>query len=191
MLVKVILGSTRPNRFGEQVAQWIMDLTKNSNNKVVYELIDLKEVNLPLLDEPIPAIHGQYSQSHTKAWAKIVDEADGFVIITAEYNFSIPAALKNAIDFLAAEWRYKPVAFVSYGASAGGARAVEHLRSSIANVGMFDLREQVLIPNYWEQLNKNGRFVPNQIQIEAAEKVIERIGFWSTFLKPARKQLSE
>lgn len=190
MKIKIILGSTRPNRFGDQVASWIMDLAKQNKN-ASFELIDLKDINLPLLDEPIPAIHGQYSKPHTKAWAKIIDDADGFIIVTAEYNFSIPAALKNAMDYLAAEWRYKPVAFVSYGASAGGARAVEHLRSSIANIGMFDLREQVVIPNYWEQQDEDGVFTPTEIQTETATKLIERIAFWSEYLKPARKQLTE
>lgn len=190
MKVTIILGSTRPNRFGEQIADWIMSLVPSSKD-VTFELVDLKKINLPLLDEPVPAIHGQYSQPHTKAWAKIIDEADGFIIVTAEYNFSIPAALKNAMDYLAAEWRYKPVAFVSYGASAGGARAVEHLRSSVANLGMFDLRDQVMIPNYWEQLDAEGRFAPTETQTEAAQKLIERIAFWSKYLQPARKQLTE
>ncbi len=188
--VKVILGSTRPERFGSQVADWVMELTKNSND-ITFELVDLKEVNLPLLDEPVPALFGKYSQPHTKAWAKIISEADGFIIVTPEYNFSIPAALKNALDYLAAEWRYKPVAFVSYGAGAGGALAVEHLRSIVANLGMFDLREQVLIPNYWTQLDEKGVFKSDDAQVEAAKKVIQRIAFWSSYLKPARNQLTE
>lgn len=190
MLIKVILGSTRPSRFGPQVADWIMELSKQ-NKDATFELVDLKEINLPLLDEPVPPLLGQYSQPHTKAWAKIVGEADGFIIVTAEYNFSIPAALKNAMDFLAAEWRYKPVAFVSYGAGAGGVRAVEHLRASIANLGMFDLREQVVIPNYWTQLTEQGAFKPDELQTQSAQKIIERIAFWSNYLKPARKQLTD
>ena len=191
MVVKVILGSTRPNRFGKQVADWIMKLTQESKQDVRFELVDLKEINLPFLDEPRPPIEGNYQQPHAKEWAKIIDEADGFIVVTAEYNFSIPAALKNAMDFLAAEWRHKPITFVSYGASAGGARAVEHLRSSVANVGMFDLREQVVIPNYWEQLDEASTFQPSQAQTAQAQKLIERIAFWSKYLQPARKQLTE
>lgn len=190
MKVKVILGSTRPNRFGTHVANWIMELAKEQKD-TAFELIDLKDVNLPFLDEPVPPLMGQYSKPHTKEWAKIIGEADGFIIVTAEYNFSIPAALKNALDFLAAEWRYKPVAFVSYGAAAGGARAVEHLRSSIANLGMFDLRDQVIIPEYWNQMDDNGAFKPTEAQTTNAKKMIERIAFWSTYLKPAREQLTD
>lgn len=190
MLIKIILGSTRPNRFGKQVADWIMELTKTHKN-ARFELIDLQEVNLPFLDEPLPPIQGNYQQPHTKAWANIIGPADGFIVVTGEYNFSIPAALKNAFDFLAAEWRYKPVAFVSYGASAGGARAVEHLRSSVANLGMFDLRDQVLMPNYWTQLNEQGMLEPTEDQTTAAHKLIDRIAFWSNYLKPARKQLTD
>lgn len=188
MKIKVILGSTRPNRFGPQVANWIMELAKDHQD-AEFELVDLHEINLPLLDEPIPPIEGKYSLPHTKAWAKIVDEADGFIIVTAEYNFSIPAALKNALDYLAAEWRYKPVAFVSYGAGAGGARAVEHLRSSIANLGMFDLRDQVVIPQYWNQLTEDGAFQPTDMQTALAKKLIERIAYWSKYLAPARQEL--
>lgn len=188
MVVKVILGSTRPNRFGGHIADWIMELTKQHPD-TTFELVDLKDINLPLLDEPVAPLLGQYTQPHTKAWARIIDEADGFIIITGEYNYSIPAALKNAMDYLAAEWRYKPVAFVSYGAAAGGARAVEHLRSSIANIGMFDLRDQVTIVDYWTQQDENGVFRPSSEQTEMANKLIKRISFWSNYLKPAREQL--
>lgn len=188
MVIKVILGSTRPNRFGGQVADWVMHLAKEFPG-ATFELVDLKEVNLPLLDEPIPAVHGKYSQPHTKEWSRIINEADGFVVVTGEYNFTIPAAVKNAFDFLAAEWRYKPIAFVSYGAAAGGARAVEHFRSSVANLSMFDLREQVIIPNYWTQQNENGQFVPSDEQVQTAKKLLERIAYWADYLKPARKTL--
>ncbi len=167
-----------------------MELTSSQPN-TTFELIDLKEINLPLLDEPIPPLMGQYSRPHTKKWSKIIAEADGFIIVTPEYNFSIPAALKNAIDYLAAEWRYKPVAFVSYGVGAGGARAVEQLRSAVANLGMFDLREQVLVQDYLSQLDEHGIFKPTDAQTATAKKLIERLVFWSKFLQPARKQLTD
>lgn len=187
--IKVILGSTRPNRFGVQPAKWIMELT-NEHKDATFELVDLAEINLPLLDEPQPPTMGNYTQEHTKAWAKIIDEADGFVVVTGEYNFGVPAALKNAFDFLAKEWRYKPVAFVSYGAAAGGARAVEHLRSSVANLGMFDLRDQVILVNYWEQLGENGAFQPTDTQTETAHKLLDNIVFWADHIKPAREKLA-
>ena len=187
-LIKVILGSTRPNRFGEQPANWIMDLSKEHPD-ATFELVDLKDINLPLLDEPMPAAFGQYSQEHTKEWAKIITEADGFVFVTGEYNYTIPAAFKNAIDFLAAEWRYKPVAFVGYGASGGGIRAIAHWRESLANLSMFDLREQVQFIEYYNHLDENGKLIPNETQIAEGHKLLDSIAYWSEKLKPAREEL--
>lgn len=189
-LIKVIIGSTRPGRFGPTPAQWLMELTKEHPN-ATFELIDLKQVNLPLLDEPIPAWSSKYTQPHTKEWAKIINEADGFIVVTAEYNHGIPAALKNAIDYLAPEWRYKPISFVAYGAASGGVRAVEHLRMAAANLNMFDLREIVTFKNYWEQLDKKGNLQPTDEQLTNAHKVISDTIFWATQLKNARKAWAE
>jgi NAD(P)H-dependent FMN reductase len=187
-VIKVILGSTRPERFGPKPAAWIMELAKQFP-ETTFELIDLADINLPMLDEPVPSIHHQYTKQHTKDWANVIGEADGFVIVTAEYNFGVPAALKNALDFLSYEWYYKPVAFVSYGASAGGARAVEHLRGSAGWLRMYDLSESVVIPNYWEQLDENGKFKPTDQQTENAKKLLERVAFWAENLKPIREKL--
>lgn len=188
-IVKIIIGSTRPSRFGIQPAKWITELSREHSN-ATFELVDLAELNLPPLDEPQPAITGIYTKDHTKKWSKIIAEADGFVFVTGEYNFSIPAALKNAIDFLTAEWRYKPVAFVSYGAGAGGALAVSHLRSSIANVGMFDLRDHIAFVNYWTQLDEKGQLQPQKEHIATAHTLLDNIAFWSGYLKGAREQLT-
>lgn len=186
--IKVILGSTRPNRFGPQVAQWFMELAKNQKD-ATFELVDLQNINLPLLDEPVPALMHQYSKEHTKAWAKIVGEADGFVVITGEYNFGVPAALKNAFDFVNLEWNYKPIAFVSYGSTGAGVRAVEHLRGTAAELRMYDLRDHVAIQNYWTQMDENGTFEASGIQIEGAQKVLEAIVFWAKQMQPGREKL--
>jgi NAD(P)H-dependent FMN reductase len=189
-IIKVILGSTRPDRFGPQPAAWIMELSKQYKD-ATFELVDLADVNLPFLDESVPSIHHKYANKHTKEWAKVIGEADGFVIVTAEYNYGVPAALKNALDFLGREWYYKPVAFVSYGASAGGARAVEHLRGSAGWLRMYDLSEQVVIPNYWTQMDENGKFQPNEQQTTNAENLLKKIVFWADRLKPIREELQK
>jgi NAD(P)H-dependent FMN reductase len=124
--IAIILGSTRPGRNGEAVAKWVLDIAKRRDD-AEYELVDIAEYKLPLLDEPLPPSMGHYSQPHTKAWAEKIGAFDGFVFVTPEYNHSTCGALKNAIDFLFAEWNNKAAGFVSYGA-VGGARAVEHLR---------------------------------------------------------------
>jgi NAD(P)H-dependent FMN reductase len=144
MKIKLIIGSTRPNRFGPKPAQWLYDLARQRDD-AEYELIDLHRVGLPFLDEPEPALSGRYANDHTKAWARTIAEADGLVFITSEYNHSYPAALKNAIDFLAAEWYYKPLGLVSYGAAQGGARAAEHLRGVAAQLKMYDLGDSELL----------------------------------------------
>jgi NAD(P)H-dependent FMN reductase len=187
-VIKVILGSTRPNRFGIQPAQWVMDLSKQFSG-ATFQLVDLAEVNLPFLDEPVPASMRQYTKEHTKAWSKIVAEADGFVFVTAEYNYSIPAGLKNALDFVSHEWYYKPAVFVSYGSDAGGARAVEHLRGAAGWLRMYDLREHLVIPNYWTQVDEHGDFHPTDEQTGIITAMLESIVFWADRLRPIRDEL--
>src|SRR2546427_5170476 len=124
--IAIILGSTRPGRNGEAVAKWVHEIA-GKRSDAEFELVDIRDYNLPLLDEPMPPIMGQYSKPHTKAWAAKIGSFDGYVFVAPEYNHGISGALKNAIDFLFAEWNNKAAGFVSYG-GAGGARAVEHLR---------------------------------------------------------------
>lgn len=185
--IKIILGSTRPQRFGIQPAEWITSLAKSTKD-VKFELIDLKEVNLPMFDEPVPPLMHQYTNEHTKKWAKMVEETDGFIFVTPEYNHSFPAALKNAIDYASIEWRYKPVGFVSYGAAAGGARAVEQLRGVVAVLRMYSLGEAVAISNYWTQLDADGKFQPTPEQTKAAQELLKEVTFWSEQMKDARQK---
>lgn len=188
--IKFIIGSTRPNRFGPKPAAWLADVAKTYEDKATFELIDLADVALPFLDEPKPPAYGDYANEHTKAWAETVGKADGFVFITPEYNHSVAPALKNAIDFLADEWRYKPVGFVGYGSDAGGARAIEHLRSTAAWLNLFSMSDQVLIPNYWEQQNDQGEFIANQKQTDTAKKMLEALIFWAEDMKAARAKMA-
>ena len=141
MRIGIILGSTRPNRNGEAVAKWVLEHAQKRDD-AQYELVDLKDYDLPLLDEPIPPSQGKYSKDHTKKWAKKIASLDGFVIVTPEYNHSTSAALKNALDFLYAEWNNKAAGFVGYG-SMGAARAVEHLRGVMAELQVATVRAQV------------------------------------------------
>ena len=139
--VAIILGSTRPNRNGEGVAKWVYELSK-SRDDAEFELIDLKDFDLPLLDEPMPPSMGQYTKPHTKKWAETISSFDGYVFVTPEYNHSTSGALKNAIDFLYKEWNNKSAGFVGYG-GLGGARAIEHLRLIMAELQIADVRAQV------------------------------------------------
>src|SRR5256714_10872463 len=136
--IAIIIGSTRPGRNGEAVGKWVYEIAqKRSDAK--FELVDIKDFNLPLLDEPMPPIMGQYSKPHTKAWAAKIGSFDGYIFVTPEYNQRTSGALKNAIDFLFAEWNNKAAGFVSYG-GASGARAGEQVRLVLAEMQMGTVR---------------------------------------------------
>ncbi len=186
--IMILIGSTRPNRFGPKVAEWMFEQSKQIKD-AKFTLVDVQDLALPLLDEPQIPMLGNYQNAHTKAWAKLVDAADGFVFVTPEYNHSSTPALINAIDYLAAEWRYKPSASVSYGADAGGARAIEHLRHIGGNLAIYDIAESVSIFNYWSQLDEKGIFTPTQDQNDRAFKLLTKLAFWAKEMKASRAKL--
>ena len=189
--IKVILGSTRPGRFGIQPAEWITKLGATYGDQATFELVDLKEVDLPMLDTPVPpSMVPRKQRSHQEEWANIIGEADGFVFVTAEYNHGLPAAFKNAVDFLAHEWANKPVAFVSYGADAGGLRAVEQWRQVAGWLRMFDLSKFVHFPNYFAGLNDKGEFQFTPEHEEKAQSMLKDLVFWAGEMKASRAKLS-
>src|SRR5262245_20375897 len=114
----VVIVSTRPGRGGPAVARWFVEQA-SSHGAFQMKLVDLAEVNLPLLDEPSHPRLRDYKHEHTKKWSATVAEADAFVFVTPEYNYSAPASLINALDYLFHEWAYKPAGFVSYGGVSG------------------------------------------------------------------------
>ena len=142
MKIAIILGSTRPGRFGAQVADWVMAQTAGRDD-AEYELVDLADYDLDLLNEPIVpgAARRQYENPKTRRWSETIDGYDGYVFVTPEYNHGVPAALKNAFDVLYPEWVHKGAALVSYGAD-GGVRAVEQWRTILANAQMHVVRGQ-------------------------------------------------
>ena len=141
--IGIILGSTRPGRRGEQVARWVLEQASKRDD-ANYALVDLADFALPHLDEVHSASQGRYEGDHTKAWAAEIAKYDGFVFVTPEYNHSTSGALKNALDYLYAEWNNKAAGFVSYGVH-GGTRAVEHLRLIVGELQIADVRSQVAI----------------------------------------------
>jgi NAD(P)H-dependent FMN reductase len=143
--LQIVIGSTRPGRKGGAVGAWFHDLAVR-HDRFDVELIDLCDIDLPLLDEPRPAGRGPYTKTHTRQWSQIVSAGSAYVFVVPEYNHSYNAATKNALDFLSAEWRDKPVGFVGYGGSAGGARAVQALTPVVVALGMRPLARSVHIP---------------------------------------------
>jgi len=182
--IAVIIGSTRPGRVGESVAKWVYELAKR-RTEAEFELVDVKEFNLPLLDEPAPPAMGQYSQEHTKTWAAKINSFDGYVFVTPEYNHGIGAALKNAIDFVYLEWNNKAAGFVSYG-SAGGVRAVEHLRLVMAEVQVATVRNQDALSLFTDFENYTT-FKPAAHQEKSVNQLLDQLIAWSGALKTLRR----
>jgi NAD(P)H-dependent FMN reductase len=186
--IGIILGSTRPNRNGEQVAEWVLDIASRRID-AIFELVDLRDYPLPHLDEPLPPSLGQYKNDHTKEWADKIASFDGFVIVTPEYNHSTSGVLKNAIDYLYGEWNNKAVGFVSYGA-AGGARAAEHLRLVAGELQMADVRQQVVLSLATEFENFRV-FKPGNYNVAALNTLLDQVVAWSTALAPLRATVTD
>ena len=184
--IAVIIGSTRPGRNGEQVARWVLEHARERSD-TTYELVDLAEINLPLLDEAMPPAMGQYANEHTRKWASSIAGFDGFVIVTPEYNHGVPAALKNALDYLFAEWNNKAVGFVGYG-SHGAARAVEHLRGVAGELQMADVRSQVAL-SLATDFENYRTFTPGPRQSAVATAMLDQVVAWSNALAPLRAAL--
>jgi NAD(P)H-dependent FMN reductase len=182
--IGIILGSTRPNRNGEQVAKWVYDIAAQRTD-AEFELVDLRDYPLPHLDEPLPPSMGQYQNDHTKDWAAKIASFDGFVFVTPEYNHSTSGVLKNAIDYLYAEWNNKAAGFVSYGA-VGGARAAEHLRLVAGELQMADVRQQVALSLLTEFENFSV-FKPGDYNRAALDTLLDQVIAWSTALAPLRQ----
>lgn len=142
--IRVIIASTRPVRVGPQIAAEVVKIMEQ-NPQINVEVTDLKELNLPFLDEPEMPSRGNYLHEHTKNWSGLVKASDAVVIVTCEYNWGYPASLKNAIDYLYSEWRKKPILLVSYGAK-GGPKASEQLRQVLGRIRANVLETGIQIP---------------------------------------------
>jgi NAD(P)H-dependent FMN reductase len=182
--IGIVLGSTRPNRVGEAVAHWVHELA-GKRSDASFELIDIRDYNLPLLDEPIPPSQGKYSNDHTKRWAAKIDEFDAYVFVTPEYNHSTSGALKNAIDFLYREWNNKAAGFVSYG-SAGGVRAVEHLRLIMAELQIADVRAQVTL-SLFTDFENFSKFKPAEMHAKTLGTMLDQLVAWGQAMKSVRQ----
>lgn len=181
--IAVIIGSTRPNRNGEAVAKWVNDIAQKHGG-AEFELVDIRDYNLPLLDEPIPPSKGKYSQPHTLRWAAKIASFDGFVFVVPEYNHGVSGALKNAIDFIYKEWNNKSAGFVSYG-SVGGARAVEHLRAIMGELKIADVHAQVLLTLDDDFIN-NTELKPRAGQEKNVITLLDQVINWATAMKTLR-----
>ena len=183
--LQVIVASTRHGRQGPPVGAWFMDRAR-AHGKFDVELVDLAEVDLPLMDEPAHPRLAQYEHDHTKRWSETVSRADAFVFVTPEYDHSAPASLVNALQYLVREWAYKPVGFVSYGGVSAGTRGVQVTKQITVALRMVPVLEAVSIPFFTQHMDDEGRFDPGEVQGKAAAAMLDELLKLANALKPLR-----
>jgi len=182
--LKIITSTTRPERKGVFVADWIKNVAITFG-KFDVELLDLAVINLPLMDEPNHPRLQQYTHEHTKKWSAIINEADAFIIVLSEYNFSFPAPIKNALDYLLNEWKYKPAGIVSYGGISGGLRSTQMLKQVLTALSIMPIMEAVSIP-FFNKYIREDKFVPEEIVIKSAHVMLTELERWCEALKTMR-----
>lgn len=186
MNILIILASTREGRAGEKVARWVKEQAATRSD-FASELVDLRDWPLPFFTSATPPGSPDYRpEGLVQQWSEKIASADGFLVVTPEYNHGYPAALKNALDHLFREWNRKPVAFVSYGGAAGGARSVEQLRQVAVELAMAPIREALHITAIWSALNEDGS-PKDPSAAKRLTAVLDELAWWANALKAARK----
>jgi NAD(P)H-dependent FMN reductase len=180
----VIIASTRPGRVGPTIADWFVERAKDHGGFEV-ELVDLAEVNLPFHDEPHHPSERRYVHPHTKRWSALVDAADAFVFVMPEYNYGFSAPLKNAIDYLYDEWRYKPVGFVSYGMTSAGLRAVQMIKQVVTTLRMMPVTEAVCVP-LRQRLDRDGHLSADAAMETSARAMLDELRLLTTAFATVR-----
>lgn len=181
--IAIITGSTRPGRINYGLAEWLFDRAVERGD-ADYELVDIADYNLPVLDEALPAGSGQYSHEHTKTWAAKIAEFDGFIFVTGEYNHSVPPALANAISFLNREWANKAAGIVGYG-SAMGVRAVEHLRGILSELQVAHVQKQGMF-SLFTDFENFSTFKPTELQAQSVEPMFDQLLVWTKAMEQVR-----
>jgi NAD(P)H-dependent FMN reductase len=185
--LKIISSTVRPGRKGPAIAKWITEAAKAYGDFEV-ELLDLGEINLPLMNEPAHPILRQYEHDYTKQWSAKIEEADAFVFVTAEYDYSYPASLKNALEYLVHEWAYKPAGIVSYSAGPyAGVRAVMSLKLDLLSLKTVALAEMVNIPSYNQFFNEEGTFMGDERLAMLLQTMFGQLVRWTKGLKAIKE----
>lgn len=183
--IAIITGSTRPGRINRGVADWVLEQAQQRGD-AEYELVDLADFNLPILDEALPPAMGQYTHEHTNAWAAKIDSFDGFIFVTGEYNHSVTPALANALSFLNNEWANKAAAIVGYG-SAMGVRAVEHLRSILSELRIAHVQKQGMF-SLFTDFENFSTFKPTELQAQSVEPMFDQLVSWTKAMETVRAE---
>ncbi|SMO51622.1 NAD(P)H-dependent FMN reductase [Saccharicrinis carchari] len=184
--LKIISSTVRPGRKGPIVARWITELAKQNKNFNV-ELIDLGEINLPMMDEPNHPVLKKYQHEHTKQWSAKIEEADAFIFVTGEYDYNYPAPLRNALEYLFLEWNYKAAGIVSYGGISGGTRAANSLKADLSTFKIVPLTEAVNFPFFQQNINEQNELEVTDSSHRAAQAMFKELIRWTKGLKGIRE----
>lgn len=186
-VLQIIVASTRPGRIGPTVAEWVGTAAREHAGFEEIDLVDLAEVDLPMMNEPHHPRLRDYVHQHTKDWSARVDAADAFVFVMPEYNYGYSAPLKNAIDYLHSEWAYKPVGLVSYGGVSAGTRAAQMIKQVVTTLKMVPLFEAVTIPFVHSLVDEEDRLEPTGVIVTAAKEMFDELSRVSDALRPLRQ----
>jgi NAD(P)H-dependent FMN reductase len=180
--LKIISSTVRPGRKGPVVTSWIADVARNHGSFQV-EVLDLGEINLPMMNEPNHPRLKKYEHEHTKRWSAKIEEADAFIFVTAEYDFNYPAPLRNALEYLVQEWQFKAAGIVSYGGVSAGTRAWNSLKADLSAFKMVPLMESVNFPFFENNINDENVFEANDISYKAATTMLNQLIRWTKGLR--------
>ncbi len=185
--IAIIISSVRAARVGGQAAEYLESIASKRDD-LSFEILDLKDYPLPFFDEIASNAYVPSTNEVAQKWQKKVAEFDGYIFITAEYNNSITGALKNALDYAYPEWNRKAAAYFSYG-SAGGARAVQHLRDICVELQMAPVRQAVLIQgsDFFPIMNGESRIEDLGYLEGLVEQMLDQLAWWTGALKNARE----
>lgn len=181
--IAIVTGSIRPGRQSPAVASWVKSLA-DQRTDAEFEIVDIADFDLPVWDEAMPPAYGPGAKAHSKAWSARMNEFDGYVFIVSEYNHSITGALKNALDYLGPELNDKAAGFVSYG-SAGGARAVEHLRGILSEMQVAHVRNSALLSLFTDFENFSA-LAPTEPATAAVGPMLDQLVVWTKAMESVR-----
>ncbi|GAA4465661.1 hypothetical protein GCM10023170_075350 [Phytohabitans houttuyneae] len=181
--------TTRPGALGPAVARWLIDTIAPRAAELGVELVPvaLGDLDLPFLDEEEHPSSGVYRHEHTRRWSAIVEAADGFVAVTPEYNYGMPAVLKNALDYLSREWAWKPIGFVSYGNTSAGTRSVQHAKQVVTTLRLVPLGATVAIRI--ADAVEHGRLRPDPARDAAGVGLLDELVRLCHALRPMRERV--
>jgi NAD(P)H-dependent FMN reductase len=180
--LKIISSTVRPGRKGPLIAKWIAEKA-NVNGNFNVEVLDLGEINLPMMNEAHHPMMKKYEHEHSRNWSAKIEEADVFIFVTAEYDYNYPAPLRNAIEYLFSEWAYKAAGIVSYGGVSAGTRAANSLKADLITMSIVPIAQAVNFPMFSQFLNDNNEFLPNETSHKAAETMLKELIRWTKGLK--------